>query len=64
LCAALYGPSAGLPKTQLFNEHIDLCFSHLHFPHRERARDRDRKRGEEKDKGKKSDEETKALEKL
>lgn len=64
LCAALCRPSAGLPKTQLFNEHIDQCFSHLHFPHRESLRERDREGGEEKDREKKNDEETKALEKL
>lgn len=57
-------PSAGLQKTQLFNEHIDQHFSHLHFPHRERERDGEE--GEKKRKGekKKTHEETKALEKL
>lgn len=53
-------PFAGLPKTQLFNEHIDQCFSHLHFPHRERKEEK-RIKGEG---GGESDEETKALEKL
>lgn len=53
-------PSAGFPKTQLFNEHIDQCFSHLHFPHREKERERE----EKKRTGKKGDEEKKALEKL
>ncbi len=56
LCAVFCSPSAGLAKTQLFNEHIDQCFSHLHFPHREA--ERERQKGEERERGKK------ALEKL
>lgn len=54
LCAlCVCRPSAGLLKTQLFNEHIDQCFSHLHFPpQREKERKKERGRGEEKDREK------------
>lgn len=54
LCAVLCIVCAGLTKVQLFNEHIDQHFLHLHFPHTERERERERE--EEERRGKKYEE--------
>lgn len=63
-CALCVNPFAlwASQRHKIFNEHIDQCFSNFHFPHREREKERWRERGEGH--GGKSDEETKALEKL